>query len=859
MASAFEQFIKILRQEKQNQYNNKTVIGGLQAYAPNWAAEAHQQARTAEQHALIEEILLVIDDYVKNDDAEKREQLAQYMFDRLTRRREALPQYAQPTPAEIPPPSAAPPKPQPMSPPPSPVAKPANQQQRGDMPPRERQRPAERRPFRQSVKADEVKPKPRRKRRERLDPQEAQHILQQLQQPLTAMRGIGDKMAEKLAHIGPRTIGELLYLFPRRYDDYTRMLPLNRLEPYQNYTVIGTIKSMTNLVGQRQRDWLKVTISDGVGTLDINFFNQLWLRRQLKVGMQLVFSGKTDLFRGQVIMNNPAWEPIDQQSLHTGGIVPIYPLTKGISARTMRRMMKGLVDEWAPKIPDFVPESVLDRTEQVDLSWALRQVHFPERQEYIAYARERLAFDELLLLQLGVMANRIEWQSQPAIPLVASDEAVAAFVDALPFELTGAQQRAIEIIRSDLATDLPMNRLLQGDVGSGKTVVAAAALMLAVLNDKQAALMAPTSILAEQHFQSISRLFSDIPGLESTRIALLTANVTGSQRQEIYAGLADGSIQIVIGTHAMIQEGVEFAALALAVIDEQHRFGVQQRGALRGKGTNPHVLVMTATPIPRTLSLTMYADLDLTLLDEMPPGRTPVQTRILNPNQRTKSYLFIEETVLKRGQQAYVIYPLIEASEKLDMDSAVEGYEFIQKEIFPRWKVGLMHGRMRPGEKEAVMEQFARGEIQVLVSTTVIEVGVDVPNATAILVENAQRFGLAQLHQLRGRVGRGDQKSYCMLIADEETPRLKALENTHDGFKLAELDWQERGAGDLLGVRQSGVGKVQMAEVMNVHLVELAQKESRAIYAEDPYLELPEHSPLAKRVAMLKDIRSDLS
>lgn len=838
MPSALEKLIKILNLEKRNGYNNKAVIGGLQAYAPNWAAEARQEAQRPEQMALVEEILRVMADYNAETNAVKRGRLAKYMIDRMTQRVEPLPEYkVEPSP-EVQAPPREKPAPQPKN---AVVQERRTAHFKGAPPPK-------------------VAEKPRRKKRPKISLEEAHQLQAQLAQPLTAIAGIGEKMADKLEKIGPRTVGELLYLFPRRYDDYTRMLPLAKLTPYGNFTVIGTIRRIREQITRSQRNLLVVTIEDGTASMDISFFNQIWLKRQLKPGMQLVFSGKTEMFLGKITMTNPAWEPIDQESLHTGGIVPIYPLTKGISARTMRRMMKNTISYWAGKVVDYMPESVLDRTDQVDLEWALRQVHFPEKWEYIDYARQRLAFDELLLIQLGVMGNRAELRSQPAPALPLTEDWLAQFEASLPFQLTNAQRRAIEEIRSDLAQEVPMSRLLQGDVGSGKTIVAAVALAAAALNQQQAALMAPTSILAEQHYRNISKLFSQTPQLENMRVALLTGSLTDSERAEVYAGLADGSINVVVGTHAVIQAGVNFKNLAVAVVDEQHRFGVGQRGSLRGKGTNPHLLVMTATPIPRTLALTVYADLDLSILDEMPPGRTPIQTRLLTPALRTRAYMFVEENVLKRGQQAYVIYPLVEASERLEAESAVEGYEFIQKQIYPKYRVGLIHGRMRADEKESVMAAFSKGEIDVLVSTSVIEVGVDVPNATAILIENAERFGLAQLHQFRGRVGRGDKKSYCLLITEESSPRLQALEETTDGFKLAELDWRERGAGDLLGVRQSGEGGgVRLPEQMDIRLVELAQQECRALLAEDPDLSKPEHALLVERVMQLRHEQTDLS
>ena len=856
MPTALENLVKILKLEKQNGFDNKAVIGGLQAYAPNWAESARKEARRTDQYALIEEILMVIAEYDVTDDADARQDLARYIHERITRRVERDPKYKVDE-LDLPVMDVRPDESDDEIPPDDALAL-ADDRPTEDDEDEDWDEP----PPRQVTAPERRAPKPRRKKGEDLDLEAAQGILRELDKPVTTLSGVGEKMSEKLARLGVQTIRDLLFLFPRRYDDYRRMATLNKVAPYELYTVIGTVQNVSEQVMRQGLKIVKVTISDGTARLAVQFFNQPWLRRQLKPGMQIVFAGKTELFLGKLVMNNPSWEPVDQQRLHTGGIVPIYPLTKGLNARTMRRIMDGAIKEWASKIPDFLPDSVLDRAEQVDLSWALQQVHFPDKWEYIDYARERLAFNELLLLQLGVMARRTEWQSAPALHLEVSDDWLNDFQAALPFSLTGAQLRAIEVIRGDLAQDLPMNRLLQGDVGSGKTLVATVTLAVAALNNKQAALMAPTSILAEQHYQNISKLYSQMPGLENSRVALLTGATPASEKQDIYAGLADGSISLVIGTHAIIQEGVEFNNLAVAVIDEQHRFGVQQRGLLRGKGTNPHLLVMSATPIPRTLALTVFADLDITVLDEMPPGRTPIQTRLIKPGQRTKAYLFIEENTLKRGQQVYVIYPLVEASETSEAGSAVDGYDFIKNDIYPMYEVALIHGRMTPGEKDAVMDRFANHEADILVSTSVIEVGVDVPNATAIVIEDAERFGLAQLHQFRGRVGRGDQKSYCILISNEESPRLEALERTTDGFELAELDWEQRGAGDLLGVHQSGSGdsmQIQMAEAMNVRLVELAQQESKTIYAEDPELNLPNHALLAQQISFNRDARTDLS
>jgi ATP-dependent DNA helicase RecG len=460
------------------------------------------------------------------------------------------------------------------------------------------------------------------------------------------------------------------------------------------------------------------------------------------------------------------------------------------------------------------------------------------------------------------MQSRVEWQARPGTSLQVDDAWLERALETLPYELTGAQRRALDAIRADMARTTPMNRLLQGDVGSGKTVVAAIAMAAAITNRTQAALMAPTSILAEQHHTTVGEILRGVLG-DEVQVALLTGALSPIEREAIYQGLADGTLQAVVGTHALIQEGVTFADLSLAVIDEQHRFGVQQRGTLRGKATNPHLLVMSATPIPRTLALTVHADLDLSIIDEMPPGRRPVQTRVLHPSERERGYQFVR-TQIEKGRQAFIIYPLVEESDRVEALAAVEEYQRLQESIFPDLRLGLLHGRMRPDEKEAVMEAFYRGEMDILVSTSVIEVGIDVPNASVVVVEGANRFGLAQLHQFRGRVGRGEHESYCLLLSDQPTSltdgdqRLRAMEETNDGFRLAEIDWEMRGAGDLLGTRQSGLGILHFADLMNPRLVEKAQSEARRLLEHDPGLQQPEHRPLAERVEAYR-MAGDLS
>jgi ATP-dependent DNA helicase RecG len=445
------------------------------------------------------------------------------------------------------------------------------------------------------------------------------------------------------------------------------------------------------------------------------------------------------------------------------------------------------------------------------------------------------------------------WQRRKGIPVAVDDEWLSAFIASLSYQLTGAQERALADIRLDMSSDIPMNRLLQGDVGSGKTVVAAVAMAMAAASGAQAVFMAPTGILAEQHFRNISTLFAASPLGNKVNIALLTGQTGDRERAEIYGGLADGRIHIAVGTHALISEGVAFARLALAVIDEQHRFGVLQRGALRQKaaGGNPHLLVMTATPIPRTLALTLHADLNLTVIDEMPPGRLAIQTRVLQAKERERAYAFIRSQI-QQGHQAFIVYPIIEESDKLAVRAATKEHARLQDTIFPEFKIGLLHGRMRPDAKESVMDAFYRGDLQILVSTSVIEVGIDVPNATVMMVENANRFGLAQLHQLRGRVGRGEYESFCLLISEktflDSDERLRAVEEHSDGFELAQIDWELRGAGDLLGVEQSGFTRLRHADLMDLRLVDLVQREARAVFERDPDLSQPEHRPLLERL-----------
>ena len=672
---------------------------------------------------------------------------------------------------------------------------------------------------------------------------------------LTVLQGVGPRNADSLARLGMHTLGDMLYYFPRRYDDYSQLKPIKDLFYGEQVTVIGTIQSVhSRPIRGGKASIIETIISDGTGALRLSYFNQPWLANRFKQGDAISISGKIDQYLGRLVMNSPDWEPVEAENLHTNRIVPVYSLTERITQKWLRNQMKQVITYWAPTVADALPESVRNSARLMPLGEALLQVHFPDSQDKLKAARERLAFDEIFYLQTGVLRQRRDWKSVEAKRFSVSDEWLDARKKSLPFTLTSVQQKAIADIRTDLTSGKPMNRLLQGDVGSGKTVVAALAAGMITSNDApptetaQAAIMAPTSILAEQHHRNFTNLLGEI--LKPEEIRLLVGDTSEAEKEAIRNGLGDGSIKIVIGTHAVIEGPVQFKDLQFVVIDEQHRFGVEQRAELRSKGTNPHLLVMTATPIPRSLALTLYGDLDLSIMDEMPAGRQPINTFVLRPQERERAFTLMRGQV-KDGKQGFIIYPLIEESEKIDARAAVDDYETLSREVFPNLKLGLLHGRMRPDEKDEVMLKFRDKKFDILVSTTVVEVGVDVPNATVMLVEGADRFGLAQLHQLRGRVGRGADKSYCLLIPTHEdkteNERLQAMAESTDGFFLAEKDLQIRGPGEFLGTRQSGyASSLRMASITDVALIEKARLQAQNVFDKDPDLSQPDHVLLAE-------------
>ncbi len=855
MPTALETLVKILRLEREQRCRDSAVAGGLGAFSKVWEPDALRQARNHRQRKLVEELRGLMQGYSGLRNVEARTERVQYMLDRIHAR--VQPETRQDADAR-----------------PGDRTSGRNRRDRKNRKPRRQGRNKssgreQGRRSRRSVRAsrpdiaDRVTlEQPPRRQRAALDPSGAMARMRDLEQPLTVLQGIGDRRAEVFARLGIHTLADLLYFMPRRHDDYRQERYLGRLEPDTQVTVVGRVRhSAIRYVAGGRRDF-HVSLEDESGQLEAVFFGQHWLTGQIKVGDLIVLSGRTSVRGTRLQMTNPEWEPLDPANLLTVGLVPVYPLTEGLTQRGMRRLMRDVVPNKTRDMPDPVPEATLERAGLADLAWALQQAHFPEGPDHLRHARDRLLFDELLALQLAVLENRHEWQSRPADAFAMPDDDFAALQAGLfPFELTAAQQKAVNEIRQDMAAEVPMNRLLQGDVGSGKTAVAILAMLLAARAGRQAALIVPLSVLAGQHFRNMSEIFARLPEDCRPSLALLTGATRGEQRETILADLASGALDIVVGTHALLQGGVDFSDVGLVIIDEQHRFGVGQRRLLRGKGRNPHLLLMTATPIPRTLALTLYADLDLSVIDEMPPGRTGVETTIIEPVARERAFSFVA-TELARGRQAFIVHPLVEESENTDVRAATGAWGELEQ-VFHRFRLALLHGRMSVPQKDEVLRAFSNGETDVLVTTSVAEVGVDVPNASVMVIEGANRFGLAQLHQFRGRVGRGEHASHCLLIPDNREPaareRLESLEQYSDGFSLAELDWQMRGSGDLAGMRQSGGSLLQMAEFLTPELVALARREARTIVLEDPGLVLPQHELLAFRVNRLRDRRSDVS
>lgn len=667
---------------------------------------------------------------------------------------------------------------------------------------------------------------------------------------VTVLDGVGPKNAERLQKLGIYSLEDMLYHLPRRHEDFSQLLPISQVQYGQNVTISGRVTGKSKRVaGKRRLKIFELVVEDDSAAIRASWMNQPWITKNIQEGDQVVLSGSIDQYLGRLVMSNPEMELLDSEQLHTNRIVPIYPLTANIGQRWLRTIMKKVISYWAPRVEDPVPGSILENYELIDLAEALYQVHFPDSWEELEAAQARIAFNELFIMQLAVLQQKSLWKSSKARIFNHSQDWLERQYANLPFELTQAQKDSWLDVLKDLASGQPMNRLLQGDVGSGKTVLAALA-MAAIANDgAQSAIMAPTSILAEQHFSSLRKLLLHTDSsLHKNEIALLIGATSAAKRKVIKAGLQSGEIKILIGTHTLIEDPIIFAELELIVIDEQHRFGVQQRAALRSKGNNPHLLVMTATPIPRSLALTLFGDLDLSVIDELPPGRKEISTHILLPRERKRAYNLIRSEIGK-GRQAFILYPLVEGLDKNPDKAAVEQHKELQKNIFSNYRLTLLHGRLKAEVKEQNMADFRDHKSDILVSTSVIEVGVDIPNASVMLIEGANRFGLAQLHQFRGRVGRGVDKSYCILIPDNEgaaeNERLKAMVETNDGFILAERDLQQRGPGEFLGKNQSGFAPLRFASLADSRMIDRARRAAASLLELDPQLQMAEHKHLA--------------
>ena len=887
MPTALETMVKILKLERDQGGRDTAVMGGLGAFCAGWEADARQQARNPMHHILLDEIVDSLANYASLDEDKSRLARVTYLLDRIHNRAQPPTKYRERLARSS--------------------ARLGDAEKRGSGRPDRRGegRHNDRRQAKTSrgrrdrlpgkpafgdedstwendyrsasaVSELDLRPLPSLERPPRLPRkdwslQEAQDMTKRLDAPTTNVRGIGPKLSATLENLGLRTVGDLLRYFPRAYHDYTSFTCIRDLVAGEDANVIATVRSCAVVAGAGGREDFVATVSDGSGALALRFFHGGWMEYKLRRGMQIELHGRTSIYRDRLQMTNPKWDELDLENLRRRGLTPVYRLTEGLRERSFRNIMKSLSADWMENMPDPLPLEALERADLADLGWALRQAHFPDGWDHLTHARRRLRFDELVLLQLAMLTKRKQWQSVTGNPLKVDDDALEAFIGgAFDFELTSAQKKAIAAIRADMAQGIPMSRLLQGDVGSGKTAVAFVALALALFNAKQAALMAPTGILAEQHYAKMREAFADFPGERQPVIALLTGALSTTERESIYRRIADGSIDLVVGTHALIQESLEFHDLGVAVIDEQQRFGVEQRASLRGKGRNPHLLIMTATPIPRTLAQTIHADLDLTLIDEMPPGRSPVITRIFDPIARERMHGFVLGQI-EAGRQVFFAHPLVEESESIATASAEEAHIRLRK-VFHRHRVCLLHGRMTATEKDDLMDAFRRGDYDVMVTTSVTEVGVDVPNATVMVVDGANRFGLAQLHQFRGRVGRGEHQSHCFLIPDKSEnisvdrvldaldgvlpndalsiaeQRLAAMARTNDGFELAELDWKLRGGGDILGSKQSGANVSEALQMAAPDLVELAQREARTLFDEDPDLSATAHRLLKARV-----------
>lgn len=826
MLSAKEKLLKFISLEINRGCDNRAVVGGMIRFLPIWNQESGGDELSPEED---EAVRAYLNGYEEMD-REAREAAGLALSERLG----------------------------------SPVSKKASSP---------RPKPAQSRPRSDGARFDE-----RRERTDRPPRFQVRKIRfddlsvnsEMLEKPVSVIPGIGPQNSRSMAKQGIYTVRDFLYYFPRRYDDYSTFKKVNELEYGDVVTIICNVYSIST-VKRGVRQLTEAVVGDGTGKIRLVWFNQPWIEQQLKAGTVYVFSGKVDEYLGRAVMNGPDWETIDADHLTTNRIVPIYSTNSQLKQSFLRRMAFNTVNHWREALGDFLPPDVRQRAKLDALPDAIAQIHFPSSQEALREARRRLAFDEVFLGQVNAVRAKADWKKASATCFRISDERITGWTDRLPYRLTEAQWRVLNEMRGDIDSGHPMNRLIQGDVGSGKTIVALLCALIVANSGGQAVLMAPTGILAEQHYQNLLKLLEAFTfpesGLNLTpgNTALLSGGTSETEKRRITDALQSGEIRLVIGTHAILEAPIQFRNLELAIIDEQHRFGVRQRAILRSKGESPHVAVMSATPIPRSLWLTVFGDLDVSVIDQLPPGRIPIETSVFPPVARERAWYFVEDQ-LKKGRQAYLIYPLIDSGDNGEKDevAAVKSFERLRDEIFPHRRISLLHGKLKDAEKDTILTAFKDHEVDLLVSTSVIEVGVDVPNATVMVIEGADRFGLAQLHQFRGRVGRGDAQSYCILIPEKddsvENDRLVAMTQTNDGFELAEKDLEKRGPGDALGTRQSGLTEFKLATLFDLELIQLARAEAERIFSADPDLSAQEHQALrAEAERVEKVIQTDIS
>ncbi len=663
-----------------------------------------------------------------------------------------------------------------------------------------------------------------------------------LSSPVSVLKGVGDQTLTKLHKIGIETIEDLVEHYPRDYEDRRVVTPIKDVKMDEVNNIVGVVASKPEVMKKGYKVIVKFRIKDETGSIFVIFYNQPYMKSQFVVGEKYQFYGKVKHQYNRIEMDSPEYQKLGEKAPVTAQIVPLYPTTQKLSQKMLRQFIESTLQEVLPEVQDCLPQAIRTAYDLKSKAFALANIHFPESDEAFFEARKRLVFEELFLLQLSLSLLKTGFAEKSVGQAKEVPDTFQAFVRSLPYELTGAQKRVIKEIVGDMRANYAGNRLVQGDVGSGKTVVAAVCLFVAVKNKLQGALMAPTEVLAKQHFEFLESIFEPF----DIRVALLSGGTTAKQKRLILEGLEQGTIDVVVGTHALIEDNVAIPNLGLVITDEQHRFGVRQRIALSDKGKTPDIVVMTATPIPRTLALILYGDMDLSVIDELPPGRQPIKTNAVDTSYENRIYAFIEEQ-LEAGRQCYIICPMVEENEKQsELKSVVTYAEKLQETIFPTKRVAYLHGKMKPKEKTQVMDAFAQKETDILVSTTVIEVGVNVPNATIIMIQNAERFGLAQLHQLRGRVGRGSHQSYCVLVSDSKNKvtreRLKIMEQSTDGFVIADTDLKLRGPGEFFGTKQHGLPEMKIANLYtDAKLLKLAQKAAKELLTQDATLSEEAH------------------